>query len=80
MMMFVSLKYSTSLWSPCTAHCMDLLLEDIGKLDYMSELVKPAVMLIRFINNHSSSLAIFRRLGAAPSRCLCLYQSYNACL
>ena len=39
---------------------MDILLEDIGKLDWVGELLKPAVMLVKFINNHSSSLAIFR--------------------
>jgi hypothetical protein len=39
---------------------MYLLLEDIGKLDWVSELVKPAVMHVRSINSHFSSLVIFR--------------------
>ena len=47
-------------WTPCTAHCVDLLLEDIGKLDWVDTVIKEAHSLVKFITNHQSSLAIFR--------------------
>ena len=28
-------KHKTILWTPCAAHCIDLMLEDIGKQDWV---------------------------------------------
>ena len=39
---------------------MDLLLEDICKMDWAASLVKSGREIVKFINNHQSSLAIFR--------------------
>ena len=39
---------------------MDLLLEDICKMDWAASLVKTGREIVKFIVNHQSSLAIFR--------------------
>ena len=46
----------------CAAHCLDLLLEDWGKEDWVKKLVKKARVICVFIKNHHASQAIFRRL------------------
>jgi hypothetical protein len=30
-------KYPTLYWTPCAAHCLDLMLEDIGKIKEFSD-------------------------------------------
>jgi hypothetical protein len=47
-------------WTPCTAHCLDLLLEDIGSLAWAKDTIKEAKSLVHFLTNHHKSLAIFR--------------------
>jgi hypothetical protein len=46
--------------TPCTAHCLDLLLEDIGKLAWAKDLLREGKDIVQFIMNHHKSLAIFR--------------------
>lgn len=48
-------------WTPCTAHCLDLLLEDIGKLSWAKDLLREGKDVVQFIMNHHKSLAIFRQ-------------------
>ena len=38
-------------WSPCAAHCIDLMLEDIGSLKSVKETLDDAKMIISFIYN-----------------------------
>ena len=47
-------------WMPCTAHVMDLFLEDIGKQDWAKELFAWANSIIKFFRAHHKPLAIFR--------------------
>jgi hypothetical protein len=47
----------------CAAHCLDLLLEDWGKEQWVKRLVKKGRNICTFINHHHASLAIFRRLS-----------------
>ena len=47
----------------CVAYCLDLLLEDWGKEDWVKKLVKKARVICVFIKNHHASQAIFRRLS-----------------
>lgn len=35
-------KYRHITWAPCAAHCVDLLLEDIGKLPWVSPTIDDA--------------------------------------
>jgi hypothetical protein len=48
---------------PCTPHCLDLLLEDMGKLDWVSSVIAEARTTLKFITNHHKSLALFRSLS-----------------
>ena len=47
----------------CAAHCLDLLLEDWGKEEWVKKLVKKARIIFVFIKSHHASQAIFRRLS-----------------
>ena len=33
-------KDPTIFWTPCAAHCIDLMLEDIGKLEWVQDVVQ----------------------------------------
>ncbi len=50
-------------FTPCTPHCLDLLLEDMGKLDWVSSVIAEARTTLKFITNHHKSLALFRSLS-----------------
>ena len=48
------------LWIHCTAHAMDLALEDFGKLPLFKELCRNVRDVVKFINNHQCSRALFQ--------------------
>lgn len=43
------------------AHCLDLLLEDIGKQKWVAEVAVVARKLVLFLSNHHMTLAIYRK-------------------
>ncbi|XP_028193171.1 uncharacterized protein LOC114378744 [Glycine soja] len=47
-------------WTPCAAHCIDLMLEDIGKLLLIRKTIRRAINLVGFIYAHSSALSLLR--------------------
>ncbi|KAL5187367.1 Serine hydroxymethyltransferase 7 [Glycine soja] len=47
-------------WTPCAAHCIDLMLEDIGKLPLIRKTIRRAINLVGFIYAHSSTLSLLR--------------------
>lgn len=47
-------------WQPCQAHCVDLLLEDIGRLPWVEAIIKRWREAVNFIRNHQWSLALVR--------------------
>ena len=47
----------------CAAHCLDLLLEDWDKEEWVKKLVKKARIVSVFIKSHHASQVIFRRLS-----------------
>ncbi|XP_028209634.1 uncharacterized protein LOC114392630 [Glycine soja] len=47
-------------WTPCAAHCIDLMLEDIGKLPSIRKTIRRAINLVGFIYAHSSTLSLLR--------------------
>jgi len=53
--------YPGIIFSPCTAHCLDLLLEDIGKLAWTAPIISDEHRIVKFITNHQSPLAHFRK-------------------
>ena len=47
-------------WTPCAAHCVDLMLEDIGKIPTIKNNIKRAVFVVGFIYNHVGVLTMMR--------------------
>ena len=47
----------------CVAHSLDLLLEDIGKVSYFSDIIEAQKRIVRFITNHHYSLGLFRQFA-----------------
>ena len=49
-------------WTPCAAHCIDLMFKDIGKRAIISELITNARKITNFIYNHGWLLAKVRKV------------------
>jgi hypothetical protein len=47
-------RYLTMFWTPCAAHCLDLMLEDMGKLDWIKETIDSVRSIKKFIYNCQS--------------------------
>jgi hypothetical protein len=47
-------------WIPCTAHIVDLYLEDVAKHEYFSGAVDAGRRIIKFVCSHSKSKSLFR--------------------
>lgn len=57
----ITRQYPRITWMPCAAHCIDLVLEDIGKLDWVSTIIEKALNALKPITNHQQPLAIYRK-------------------
>lgn len=55
-------KHKVMWWTPCAAHVIDLLLEDIGKMGKFEVTIEQAKQVINFIYAHSIVLAMMRKL------------------
>jgi hypothetical protein len=53
-------KHRTIWWTPCAAHCLDLMLEDIGKIEWVKKTVEQGKS-IRYIYNHTWVLNLMRK-------------------
>ena len=49
-------------WTPCAAHCIDLMFEDIGKRESVSDLITNARKITNFIYNYGWLVAIMRKV------------------
>eukprot|EP00253_Pinus_taeda_P017056 PITA_17056 len=54
-------RHPTLFWTPCTAHCIDLMLEDIEKIPFVKDIVDSSKSITKFIYNHTSVLSLMRR-------------------
>jgi len=54
-------KYPTLFWTPCVAHCLDLMLEDIGKMEWVKVIVDKAKSITRYIYNHAWVFNLMRK-------------------
>ncbi|XVF07012.1 hypothetical protein REPUB_Repub06bG0100900 [Reevesia pubescens] len=68
-------EFPTLYWSPCAAHCLNLMLLDIGKLDEVCDIVNHASKITKYIYNHCYGLHLMRKhtngreiLRPAPTR------------
>ena len=48
-------------WTPCAAHCLDLILEDIGKLPHIKKTIERAISISGYIYNRTGLLNMMRR-------------------
>ncbi|XP_054808669.1 uncharacterized protein LOC129310777 [Prosopis cineraria] len=54
-------KYPSIFWSPCAAHCLNLILADISKMEIITSLAAHASVVLKFIYNHAFLLAWFKK-------------------
>ncbi|XP_010436496.1 PREDICTED: uncharacterized protein LOC104720259 [Camelina sativa] len=54
-------KFPTIAWSPCAAHCINLILEDVVKLPFVHNLVHRMSKVTIFVYNHKSTLNWVRK-------------------
>ena len=54
-------RHPTLFWSPCAAHCLDLLLEDLGKLSWVEKVVEDGRNIAKYIYNHTCVLSLMRK-------------------
>ncbi|XP_023737709.1 uncharacterized protein LOC111885697 [Lactuca sativa] len=57
----LSERYPTITWSPCAAHCLNLILKDVSELDNLKSLVTRASRVTVFIYNHKWPLNWLRK-------------------
>jgi hypothetical protein len=64
-------KYDRIFWTPCAAHCIDLMLEDIGKLPRFQKVITMGKKITSFIYLHSRLHSAFleRSNGKELVRC-----------
>lgn len=53
-------RYPHITFTRCTAHTLDLMLEDICKLPWAKRIRDEAMAIVHFITNHHKSLALYR--------------------
>jgi len=54
-------KYKTIYWTPCAAHCLDLLLHDLAKFPWINEAIRKGKQISHFIFNHHLTLSLYRK-------------------
>eukprot|EP00253_Pinus_taeda_P023997 PITA_23997 len=54
-------RHPTLFWTPCVAHCIDLMLENIGKISFVKNIVDSSKSITKFIYNHASVLSLIRK-------------------
>ena len=47
-------------WVPCASHSIDLLIEDVGAIPWVHEVLKKAEFLVDFVTRKQRALGIFR--------------------
>jgi hypothetical protein len=52
-------RYPSLHWSPCAAHCIDLMLEDMGKLSWIKEIIDSAWSVTIYIYIYISHICSF---------------------
>ena len=54
-------KYKHINWPPCAAHCLNVIFQDICKMDHNVELVRRAPNVTIFVYNHVALLSWLRK-------------------
>ncbi|KAH7421381.1 hypothetical protein KP509_13G054300 [Ceratopteris richardii] len=56
----IEAEFPSIVWTPCSAHCLDLLFEDIAKVSWLAPVLSDAKRIISFIRKNHQALSIFR--------------------
>ena len=57
-------KYPKIYWTPCAAHCIDLMFEDFSKLIFdVKDVVNDARIITRFVYNHLAVLQLLKKFN-----------------
>jgi hypothetical protein len=54
-------NYKTIFWTPYVAHCIELMLESIGKQYWIKNIVEHSKCITKYIYNHSRVLNLMRK-------------------
>ena len=54
-------RYPTLLWTACVIHSLDLILRELGKIDWIKDTIDLARSITKFINNHVEVFSLMRR-------------------
>eukprot|EP00253_Pinus_taeda_P023211 PITA_23211 len=54
-------RHPTLFRTPCATHCIDLMLEDIGKISFVKNIVDSSKSITKLIYNHASVLSLMRK-------------------
>jgi hypothetical protein len=55
-------RYPWLSWIPCTAHIVDLYLEDVAKIDPFADAIAGGRLIINFVRNHGKSKSLLSKL------------------
>ena len=53
-------EFPSIVWTPCASHCIDLLIEDIGKISWVDEIFKTSLNMVRFVKKRQKVTSVFR--------------------
>ncbi|XP_059063383.1 uncharacterized protein LOC131856101 [Cryptomeria japonica] len=54
-------RHPSLFWTPCATHCLDLILEDLGKLPWIKTCLELAKKICKFIYDHTRVLKLMRQ-------------------
>ncbi|PKU63398.1 uncharacterized protein LOC110096813 isoform X1 [Dendrobium catenatum] len=54
-------SYGSIFWSPCASHCLNLILEDFSRIDWVNRCILQAQTVTRFIYNNTWVLELMRK-------------------
>ena len=54
-------NYNQIYWTPCAAHCLDLMLHDLAKFPWVNGTIRRGKTIANFIINHHLTLSIYRK-------------------
>ncbi|KAH7293403.1 hypothetical protein KP509_28G024800 [Ceratopteris richardii] len=53
-------EYKKIVWTPCASHCLDLLMEDIGKIEWVCVIFKRAKSIVKMVTKRPKVLSMYR--------------------
>jgi hypothetical protein len=76
-------RYPSLYWSPCAAHCIDLMLEDMGKLPWIKEFIDSSRSVTKSIYNHTyiithETIHREQRVGASRNHTFCHHLHFSS--